>query len=37
MLMRDKARRELITDARVQRLGERLIIRAASGTKEMTN
>lgn len=35
--MRDKERRKLITNAKVQRLGPRLIIRATTNTKEMTN
>lgn len=37
MVMRDKERRKLITNAKVQRPGARLIIRAATNTKEMTN
>lgn len=37
MVMRDKERRKLITNAKVQRLGPRLIIRATTNTKEMTN
>lgn len=37
MVMRDKERRKLITNAKVQRLGSCLIIRATTNTKEMTN